>query len=414
MATEWPTANPVANKQSREKNDMTTIDERQIKRLTEPGHYKVDTTLYLRVKPTGAKSWIQRLMIDGVRRNIGLGPVALVDVVEAKARALDNRRAVLAGVDPLADKRKAKAPTFAEAVDAVAEANGGRWKESTAYRWRQKLEKNAIPFIGDKRLDQIDQFDVLAILTPIWATKPTLARKLREHCRAVFSWGQAHGYIKDNPAGDMIDGALAPQAAVKSHMRAMSYEDVPAALQAIRGCNASLPARLCLELVILTGCRGGEARAATWDEIDLDRQTWTIPAAKMKAKRDHVIPLSGAVTDLLEQAGTWAGGDDLLFPSPGKRGVMTDTTLLNVLTAAGLREKTTVHGFRSAFRDWCSHRRIDRELAELCLHHLIGNQAEQAYKRSDLLDARRPVMNSWAQYATGIEKPVPSLAVVNG
>ena len=392
------------------------ITERQLTRATEPGYYRADDTLYLRITETGARNWIQRLVVGGKRRNIGLGNATLIDVKDAKIKAIENRRLVLTGGDPLAAKRKAKTPTFAEAMEKTAAANAARWKESTAYRWRRTLNKNAIPHIGDLRIDKIGRVEVLQLLTPIWADKPTLARKLREHLRTVFSWAQAHGYIELNPAGDMVNGALPTQAAVKSNMRAMTFEDIPDAVQSIRECEANLPSKLCLEFIILTGCRGGEARAAQWSEIDLKAATWTIPASRMKAKRDHVVPLVNAALDVLERAAAWAGKSNLLFPSPAARKVMTDATLLNTLTAAGLRDKTSVHGFRSSFRDWCSHTRQDRELAEMCLAHKIGNAAELAYKRSDLLEARRPIMNAWAQYATAVDRKQrkPELSAVNG
>ena len=385
----------------------------EIRRVKDPGIYRVDNTLYLRVADTGARNWIQRIVIHGKRRNIGLGSLTLVDVLEAKERAIANRRLVMNGGDPLAEKRKAKMPIFIDAMQATIKANSGRWAERTGKRFTGGLNSYAVPKLGGLRLDQIGRAEVLRVLAPIWNKKPSMARKVREHLRTVFSWAQAHEFIEHNPAGEMIDGALPAMPAVKSHHAAMPYEDVPDALQGIRDCKANLPSRLCMEFIILTGCRSGEARAASWDEIDYQAATWTISADRMKARRDHVVPLSDATVVVLRQAAEWAGNSDLIFPSPAKRGVMTDATLLNTLTAAGLRDKTTVHGCRSSFRDWCSHTRVDRELAELCLAHKIGNQAELAYKRTDLLEARRPIMSGWAQYATGVDKPVPSLAVVN-
>ena len=261
--------------------------------ITEPGRYRADPTLYLNVAPGGSKSWIQRVAIDGRRRDIGLGPFPVIGLAEARRRAFANRVAVAEGRDPLSEKHRAKAPTFREAAVRTFEANRGRWRNAKHIAsWMQMLEKRALPVIGAMRVDQIAREDVLRILTPIWTRHPEVARKTRQRIRAVLAWAQAHGYVEHNAAGEGIDGALPTMPKQKRHYRALPYQEVAAALETIETSRASLAAKLCLRFVVLTAARSGEARAATWSEIDEDAGLWVIPAERMKTGTEHRQPLS--------------------------------------------------------------------------------------------------------------------------
>ena len=372
--------------------------------VTKPGRYRADPTLYLNVAPGGSKSWIQRLAIGGQRRDIGLGAFPVVGLAEARRRAFSNRVAVAEGRDPLAEKHRAKAPTFREAAQRTFEANRPRWRNAKhVASWMQLLEKRALPAIGAMRVDQISREDVLRILTPIWTHHPEVARKTRQRIRAVLAWAQAHGHVEHNAAGEGIDGALPTMPKQKRHYRALPFEEVAAALQTIETSRASLAAKLCLRFVVLTAARSGEARGATWTEIDDDARVWLIPAHRMKAGAEHRQPLCDGALAVLAEARKLDDGSGWLFPSPMKRGrPLSDMSLTKVLRDTGLAERATVHGFRTCFRTWVSERtNADHAVMELSLAHAVGSAVERAYARSDMLAKRRRLMDQWGAFLTG-------------
>ena len=378
--------------------------------LSKPGLHGDGGTLYLAVAPGGSKSWIQRLTIDGKRRDIGLGGFPLVSLAEARHKAFENRRLAWAGGDPRAAKRRARVPTFREAAERTFDANRPRWRNAkVAKNWLQQLERHAFPVLGNMGVDRIGREDVLRVLTPIWTVKPETARKLRQRIRTILRWAEAHGHVAYNVAGEGIDGALPAMPAVREHYRALPYREVAAALETATASRASLAAKLCLRFLVLTAARSGEARGATWDEFDLDASEWRIPANRMKAGVEHRVPLSEAALGTLEQARPLCDASGLIFPSPTKPGkTLSDMTLTKVLRATGLAERTTVHGFRSSFRDWCAETGKPRELAEAALAHIVGG-VEGAYFRSDLFERRRRLMADWARYTSGDDATVVQL-----
>ena len=384
----------------------------KVKAIVRPGMHGDGGTLYLNVASGGSKSWIQRLVIDGKRRDLGLGGWPLVSLKEAREQAFENRRLARKGGDPLAAKRKAKVPTFRVAAEKTFEANRPRWRSAkVAKNWMQQMERHALPTLGDMAVDRIGREDVLRVLTPIWTSRPEVARKLRQRIRATLAWAQAHGYIEHNVAGDAISGALPAMPAVKEHYRALSYGEVAGALEAVEASGASLPAKLCLRFLVLTAARSGEARGATWEEIDIDAREWRIPAKRMKAGVEHRVPLSAATLTVLEEARPVSGGAGLVFPSPIKPDKpLSNMTLAKVLRSAGLAERATVHGFRSSFRDWAGEcTNAPHAVMELCLAHAVGSAVEQAYARSDLLAKRRVLMDRWAEFVTGAGATVVQL-----
>ena len=369
----------------------------RIRSATEPGLYGDGGTLYLAVAKGGSKSWIQRVTIDSRRHDLGLGGYPVISLAKARQRAMANRLAIAEGRNPLADKRRAKTPTFRRAAQATFEANRPRWRDGkTARNWMQGMEKRAFPVIGEMRVDRICREDILRILKPVWAKHPEVARKLRQRIRATLQWCQAHGYVDRNVAGEAIDGALPAMPAVKAHHRALPYRDVCAALHKVRSCNASASARLCLEFLVLTATRSGEARGARWDEVDLQAREWRIVGDRMKTNADHVVPLADPAMDVLHQARD-LGKRGLVFPSPIRPDKpLSDMTLMKVLRTVRLAEITTVHGFRSTFRTWASEcTDADHAVMELCLSHTVGNAVERAYARSELVAKRRALMKKW-------------------
>ena len=383
---------------------MAKLTISQIKRLDRPGLYADGEvpTLYLNVATGGSKSWIQRIVIGGKRRDIGLGGWPVVPLTDARDIALDNRRAVRRGDDPLAAKRRAKVPTFREAAHAAFEANKGRLRSAKNEKaWLRQLERHAFNILGDMPVDRISREDVLRVLTPIWRDKPEAARKVRQRVTATLRWAEAYGHAQHNIAAEGIDGALPAMPAVKEHLRALPYREVGAALGTVDGSDSSLSAKLCFRFLVLTAARSGEARGTTWAEIDMDAREWRIPGERMKAGAEHRIPLSDAALAVLAQARTIRDADsDLVFPSPARAGrPLSDMTLTKVLRTAGLGDRATVHGFRSSFRDWAAEQsNAPHAVMELSLAHAVGSAVERAYARSDLLAKRRLLMVQWAEY----------------
>ena len=376
----------------------------RVKALKEPGRYSDGGGLHLYISKAGRKSWVLRITIDRRRRDIGLGAFSSVSLAKARENAGDHRAAVADGRDPLADKRAPAMPTFKEAAFAVHMANKPRWRNAKHIAgWMQSLERHAMPTLSNTPLDRVDRGEVLRVLTPIWAARPETARRVRQRMRTVFRWAMAHGFMETNPAGEAIDGALPPMPKVKSHFRAMPYQEVGSALEPVEASQASIPAKLCFRFLVLTAARSGEARGATWDEIDSQNQVWRIPSERMKAGMEHRVPLSRQALDLLCEASALRDESVLVFPSPLKPGSpMSDMTLTKVLRSTGLAERGTVHGFRSSFKNWALEQTdAPWAVSEAALAHVLGNSTEQAYARSDLFERRRALMQQWADYLTG-------------
>ena len=387
---------------------MGRLNHGRIKALKTPGLHGDGDTLYLRVGSGGSKSWIQRVAINGQRRDIGLGGWPVVSLARARERAFANRVAISYGRDPLAEKRRASVPTFREAAVKTFEANRPRWRNvKTAKNWAQQLERHAFDVVGDLPVDQIGREHVLRILTPIWTKRPEVARKLRGRIRTTLAWCQAHGYIEHNVAGEAIDAALPAMPAVAAHYRALPYREVGNALETVEASRASLCVKACVRFVALTACRSGEARGATWSEIDTEAREWRIPPSRMKAGVEHRVPLSDAALAVLELVRPLRGESDLIFPSQQGR-ELSNMTLTKALRAAGV--DAVPHGFRSSFRDWASERTsVPHAVAEMALAHAVGSAVERSYARSDLFEKRRGLMDRWAAFVTGASAKVVRL-----
>ncbi len=362
--------------------------------------------LILRVLPTGSKQWIWRGTIRGRRVDLGMGGYPYVTLAEARQEAFDNRRLARKGGDPLAMKRRARVPTFAEAVEKVIPIYRGGWKSGSTSekRWRATLETYAYPRLGRMSVEDITTADVMAILMPMWNEKRVTASRLRHRIGAVMKWAIAKGYRTDNPAGDAITSALPKKGKRVKHQRALPHGEVGAAILQIRECPVWKGAKLAVEFLILTAVRSGEARGARWDEIDLQAATWTIPGARMKTGREHRVPLSGRALEVLREArGLQGDAGGLVFPSARGKSVMTVSTLSRSLRMIGV--DGTLHGMRSAFRDWCAETGQPSEAAEAALAHIVRNKVEAAYRRTDLVERRRELMDSWAEYLSAGGRP---------
>ncbi len=375
----------------------------RVRALTDPGRYSDGDGLHLFITKKGRKSWVQRITVDGRRRDIGLGGYPSVSLAQARKRAADNRETVGNGKDPVTEKRRSKMPIFREAAYTVYEANKPRWRNgSHTTAWIQTLERHSFPKIGNKPIDKIGRTDVLAVLTPIWSTRPETARRVRQRMRTIFKWAMANELIEANPAGEAIDGALPSMPKVKAHLRALPYQDVGSALKTVDASQTSPASKYCFGFLVLTAARSGEARGATWDEIDLEGATWAIPGSRMKAGIEHRVPLSYQALDVLMLARELEDESGLCFPSPLRPGqVLSDMTLTNILRKTGLADKGTVHGFRTSFKTWTMEQTdTPWAVGEAALAHQLGGSVEQAYARSDLFDRRRGLMQQWADYLT--------------
>ena len=365
-----------------------------------PGRYSDNEHgLMLRVKPSGSRQWMQRIVIQGKRTDIGLGGFPLVTLAEAREMAFENRRIARRGGDPLADKRKVQAPTFSDACEAVVVILRDGWKTGGRQEqiWRRVVDQYAAPKLGRKRVDQITAADVLAVLSPEWQSKPETAKRIKQYLGSVFKWAMAQGHRQDNPVEAAVV-ALPKPTRVVEHMKALPHSEVAAALDKVRATDAHWATKAALCFVVHTACRSGEVRGMNWGEVDLDAVIWTLPADRSKTGRPHVVPLSDAALAILREAHAETSGMGLVFPSQRGR-AMSDNTLSKLLRENNV--PATPHGARSSFRDWCGETGQAREVAEACLAHTVGSAVERAYARSDLLARRRVVMDAWSRYLTG-------------
>ena len=398
---------------------MKRLTDAKIKTLTKPGKYGAGvSTLFLLVSKGGSKSWLQRLTVNGVRRDMGLGGWPETSIEEAQRQALENRaqvkaqrRASLLNVVPESTPKMVRqVPLFREAAMEALDAIAPTWKETirdkTRKHWLFDFERRIFPVLGDMRMNAIEKSDVLKVLLPVWGSKPQMAKKTRQRIRQVFKFSVSCDYCERNLAGEVLDGALPRVKQVKKHHSALEYPKIGSALATVEATGASKAVKLAFRLLVLTAVRSNEVRGATWSEFDLDAALWTIPAERMKARGEHRIPLAPEAVVVLKQARE-LGGADLVFPSPRDTGKpLSDMAMTKILRDVGLEndkgEKVTVHGFRSSFRDWCADSGKSRELAEQALAHTVKG-VEAAYFRSDLLDRRRGLMEAWSAYVSGTQ-----------
>jgi len=382
---------------------------RKVETAKAPGMYCDGGSLYMRIAPGGSKQYVFRYIRNGKLHDMGIGPTHTLSLAEARERATEARKLLLDGVDPLASKRahfaalraaEAKDVTFADCVKGFIKDNEASWSNAKHRReWETSLIKYAFPVLGSLPVAAIDTPLVLCVLKPIWGTIPESASRLRGRIENVLGWATVHHYRSgDNPARwtGLLEHAL-PAVVKGEHHAAMPYAEVPAFMAKLRE-QTGVPAK-CLEFAVLTAARLGEAQMATWDEVDFETRTWTIPAARMKAGQEHKVPLSAAAISTLKEMHA-IRHSDYVFPGahPGKPvGKNMPLRVLNNITGNG----ATVHGFRSSFRDWAAERtNFPREVAEKALAHAVADATERAYQRGDFFDKRRRLMDSWADYCS--------------
>lgn len=360
--------------------------------------------LYLLVKPTGAKSWVLRVQVDGTRKDYGLGSIEILSLAEAREKAVQGRKWAKAGLNPSHEWRaeRAEIPTFKMAAARYHENIEAGWKNGKhGKQWLKTLETYAYPHIGEMTVAAIDTSAIHKVLLPIWLKVPETARRVRQRIGAVLDYAHAQGWRASEAPMRAVNKGLPKQPRKDEHFAAIPYADLPAFMGKVRG-MPSTTGRLALQFTILTAARSGETRGATWGEIDLDAKLWTIPAERMKAGKAHVVPLSEpALAILVEMRGLFTDKADLIFPGL-KRQLLSDMTLAKALRSAG-GGGYTVHGMRSAFRDWVAEKMptVPGEVAEAALAHAIPNKVEAAYRRTMFLEQRIALMAKWADYLAG-------------
>ncbi|WP_294190097.1 integrase arm-type DNA-binding domain-containing protein [uncultured Sphingomonas sp.] len=376
----------------------------KVKALKEVGRHPDGDGLYLWVKPSGARSWVLRIQVDGKRRDFGLGSEKSTTLAEARDRAAELRKQYRSGVDPVAEKRKKKegkaaVPTFAEAAErAHAEFKGGWRNGKHQAQWLSTLTTYAFPTLGSTPVDKVDAGAIIGALQPIWLKTPETARRVKQRIGAVLDWAYSHGFRPSEAPMRAISKGLKQQPKKDGHFAALPYAAVPDLMKKLG--ESDTVGRLALRFTILTAARSGEVRGAKWGEIDLDAALWTVPAARMKAGREHVVPLSNAAIAVLQSAkgGREVESDDLVFPG-NRAKPLSDMTLSKALKAA-TSQRATVHGFRSGFRDWAAEEQtaVSDAVVEAALAHTNPNKVEAAYRRTNYLEQRKVLMQAWANY----------------
>ncbi len=384
-------------------------------RLREPGFHCVGGVkgLGLRVYPAGGRCWVLRLTVGGRRRDMGLGGFPTVTLARARELGRETHDLIRQGINPFERRQAARqalraaaqevVTTFRHSATAYIQAHSGSWKNAKhLQQWQSTLAQYVYPIIGDMPVQDVGKEHVLAVLTPLWSTKTETATRIRSRIELVLSYAMQANQRPEglNPArwkGGLDKLLPAPSKLAKvDHHPALAIDEMPAFMAALR--QQSGWGAKALEFVILTAARSGEVRGATWDEIDMNGRTWIIPAARMKAGREHRVPLSDAAVTLLRDMRQMPRGKDKdwVFAAP-RGGMLSDMTL----TAVMRRMKLTAvpHGFRSTFRDWAAERTAyPNEVAEMALAHAIDNKVEAAYRRGDLFEKRRQMMREWAAF----------------
>jgi integrase len=380
----------------------------QVQRAKKSGMLNDGAGLYLQ----NGSAWILRYKRAGKSHYLGLGPLFLVGLAEARQKAIEARRLLLDGKDPLAERRasraaRAKAMTFHEVSESYIAAHRPGWRSAKhGTQWEQSLADYAYPIIGDMEPDAIGVDDILRVLAPIWTSRPVTAGRVRNRIELILDAAKARGLRSgENPAAwrGHLDKLLPAKAKVHAveHHAAMPYSEVAGFMAELRQ-QGSVGATA-LAFTILSAVRSGETLGARWDEIDLGERLWTVRASRVKSGREHRVPLSDPALAILKKMAA-IRSNDFVFPGRLHERPLSGEAMKHVLQRSG-RVNVTIHGFRSAFRDWSGNEtHFPREICEQALGHAVGNAVEQAYRRSDALDKRRKLMGAWADFVEPDER----------
>ena len=378
----------------------STLTAAFVRTITKPGRYgdgRGSYGLYLRVQGTSngrtSRSWCQQIRIGGKPTNLGLGSFPLVTLAEARALALKNARLVKEGGDPRTPVEAI--PTFAQAMEKVIEIHSKNWRSpKTTKQWRSSLTTHAASLM-DMPVSEVTTANVMACIVAM-NDKKDIDKKVRQRIGTVMKWAIAQGFRTDDPTGDTLAAVLPKSKLPRQHYRALPFTQVGAAIKTVRDTDAWPATKLAFELLVMTASRSGEIRLADWSEVDLENAVWVIPGKRMKAGREHRVPLSHQAVSLLRQAQESSDGSGKIFRTlTGK--ALSDATISKLLRENGV--DAVPHGFRSSFRDWAAEcTDVPREICEHALAHVEGNASELAYRRTDYFERRRTLMQQWANY----------------
>lgn len=382
---------------------MSKLTALKVKALTEPGSYIDGDGLMLVIGSGGAARWKLRTTIAGKRRDVGVGSLKVLSLADARAKAAELRRQIALGLDPIAERKKVAdpIPSFKEAAGLVHEEQKASWKNGKHQdQWINTLTTYAFPKLGKRLVSEIEGPLIREVLLPIWLSKPETARRVRQRIAAVLDWSYAKGYRPTEAPLRSLSKALPRQPRKDGHFAALPFTDVPSLIERLH--ERLSAGRLALEALILTAARSGEIRGARWSEVDLDAALWSIPAERMKMGRTHHVPLSTQAIDVFRRAEALrVPCSDLVFPGQRPKNPLSDMTLLKVMR--DMETGATVHGFRSAFRDWVAEETgYPGEVAEAALAHSIPNKVEAAYRRTDFLAKRRAMMAEWGAFCLNV------------
>jgi integrase len=375
-----------------------------------PGLYADGAGLYLQVTASGSQSWIFRFKAGTRTRDMGLGSLHSLGLGEAREKAAECRRQRLHGIDPIEARKAgraqlqleaARALTFDECRDKFITSHKTAWANKKHQKqWEATLKTYASPVFGSQPVQNVDVMLVIRVLEPIWMVKPETANRLRGRIERILDWAKARGFRQgENPARwrGHLDALLPARGKVRrvEHHAALPYDEVGSFITKLRE-REGLGA-LALEFAILTAARTNEVLGARWDEIDVDDKAWIVPPSRMKAGREHRVPLSTGALGVLKRLKE-VRENDFLFPGQRRNKPLSNMSMLMMLRRMG-RKELTVHGFRSSFRDWAAEQtNFPGDVAEAALAHVVGNRTEAAYRRGDLFDKRRRLMQAWAAY----------------
>ena len=389
-------------------NRLTSL---AIKNFKGPGVLEDGAGLRLVANAGGSRWWVLRIMVAGVRKDYGLGSPTSIGLADARDRAIDLRRAVKNGLPPPvwnalepplkgAPHSTPASPTFEQAFEAYFKFKERRLSNPKHIaQWRATMRDYVYPHIKNRPVADVTPREVIKLLEPIWETLPETARRVLQRIRNVFDTAIVQGdRVAANPTTGVSE-VLGRERNDKRHHAALPFAEVPAFISALRQRKATVSTRLCFEFLILTAARSGEARLAVWSEVDLKKRLWTIPSQRMKARNEHVVPLSVPAVTLLETARLTHPNSELIFPSPTSR-PLSDMTLTKLLRDMNFtKDQATAHGMRSAFKDWCAViAKVPDEVSEAALAHTDKDKVRAAYRRTNYLQARIELAEDWGKF----------------
>jgi integrase len=373
-----------------------------VKKAKEPGVYQDGGGLRFVVTPAGTRQWVLRVTVNGKRRDVGLGGYPTVSLEDARSLAAEHRSTAKTGGDPFEERRleKARARTYREAFsDYFATKKKELSNGSHVREWESCMQRYVFPKIGDRPVGEVRAGEIVDILRPIWEGKAETARRVLQRMTAVFD---AEIVLENRERANPCTGVARVLGATqreKANFRSLPYGQIGTFIKALRQRAGDPATKLCLEWLILTAARSGEARGAAWSEIDEEKLRWTLPPQRMKARREHVVPLNSRCVEILKEVRDLGQGGPLLFPSQRSGTMLSDMTLTKLLRDMGYSEVATVHGFRSTFKTWCGEvDKVRDAVSEAALAHMDRDAVRAAYLRAQYLDERVALMGRWQEF----------------